>query len=152
MYRRNFIATAVLLAASTFGASAQAQQIPQGPFTGVPDLVQTWQQFDPWGAGFAYVDGTLVFQRMGFGPAASGRYFICPQDAMIRMNCPAEGPFQTSQAIIDYWRQADPWGATYLYLNGQLIEQRFGFGPANVKFYVTCSNRPGGGFMTNCSL
>ncbi len=150
---RNIVFPALLLfGALLFGGRAQAQQIPEGPFQSVQSLVQTWQQFDPAGAGYAYVDGTLVFQRYGFGPAAVGYYYVCPQDALIKLNCPAEGPFRSAQAIIDYWRQADPWGATYLYLNGQLIEQRMGFGPANTQYYVTCNNRPGGGFMTNCNL
>lgn len=142
------------LAASALLSSpdAQAQQIPEGPFQSEAHLVAQWRLFDPWGAGYAYLDGRLVFQRMGFGPAASGRYFTCPQDTQIRLNCPAEGPFQTTQAIIDYWRGADPWGAMYLYLNGQLIYSQFGFGPANVQQYTTCTSRPGGGFMTNCNL
>lgn len=152
MIRKTLIPGLVLLGALLFGGRAQAQQIPEGPFANVQSLVQTWQQFDPWGAGYAYVDGTLVFQRSGFGPAASGWYFVCPQDALIRLNCPAEGPFRSGQAIIDYWRDTDPWGAMSLYLNGQLIYSQFGFGPANVQYYTTCSNRPGGGFMTNCNL
>jgi hypothetical protein len=152
MTRNTIFSTLLMLGALLFGGRAEAQQIPQGPFQDVPSLVQAWQQFDPAGAGYVYVNGTLVFSRFGFGPAASGRYFICPQDSLIKLNCPAQGPFQNSQAIINYWRQADPWGATYLYLNGQLIEYRMGFGPANVQFYVTCNNRPGGGLMTNCNL
>lgn len=152
MLIKKILATLGLLAATTLSGKSYAQQIPEGPFQSVNDLVVQWQQFAPSVAASAFVDGQLVFSRGGFGPPASGLYFVCPQDALIRMNCPSEGPFQSASAIIAYWRQVNPAGATYLYLDGVLIEARRGFGPALGRSYTTCYNRPGGGIMTNCQL
>ena len=112
---RNIVFPALLLlGALLFGGGDEAQRIPQGLSQNAQSLVQAWQQFDPSGARYAYVNGTRVLQRYGFGPAATGRYFVCPQDSLIKLDCPAQGPFQRARAIIAYWRQADPWGATYL--------------------------------------
>lgn len=136
-----------------FSGRAEAQVIPQGPFQSKTQLISAWQNFDPYGAAFVTLDGRQVFQREGFGPAASGTYFTCPGGSTIRLNCPQNGPFKDVNAIVSYW---SPWAAstvsaTFIYVNNQLVYQfSDGFGPAMVKYYVYCSNR--GGYMTNCSL
>lgn len=143
---------AIALPAGLLAASqAAAQEYPQGPFDSVNALVNTWNQFAPSQAASVYVDGSLVYRRYGFGPAAGASYFVCPQDAMIRMNCPSSGPFRTQQAIIDYWRQVDPYGMMRIYVNGQLVYSQQGLGPGHSKAYVGCPQRPGGGFMQQCN-
>jgi hypothetical protein len=152
MLMKKILVTTGLLTALMLSGKSHAQQIPEGPFQSINDLIVTWDQFAPYVAAYVFVDGQLVYQRRGFGPAASKRYFICPQDATISVNCPSEGPFQSASAIISYWRQVAPQVATSLYLDGVLIESRGGFGPALARYYITCHKRAGGGLMTNCKL
>lgn len=153
MFMKKILLIIGLCVALIFSAKADAQVVPQGPFQNQSALIAMWQQFDPSGAAYVYLDGQLVFQRGGFGPAASGRYFTCPGGSVIRTSCPQNGPFSDVNAIVGYW---SPWAAstvsaTYIYVDNQLVYQfPDGFGPAMLKHYVYCPNR--GGYMTNCSL
>ncbi len=146
----------LLLLGLAFGllvsGKSHAQQIPQGPFRDVNRLITAWQQFDVNGAGYAYIDNQLVFQREGFGPAAVGYYRNCVAEGMIRLSaCPENGPFSSISAIQTYWSRwaASTVTATYIYVNNQLVYQYpDGFGPALVKSYVYCSNRRA--YLVNC--
>ncbi len=149
---KHILLTLGLLAGMVFSGKSNAQQIPQGPFQDYNQLISAWQQFDIYGAGRASIDGELVFQREGFGPAAVGFYSSCFAEGLIRLGeCPENGPFGSVGEISAYWSQ---WAdatvtATYIYVNNQLVYQYAdGFGPALAKYYVYCPNR--GGYMTNC--
>jgi hypothetical protein len=130
-------------------------QVPAGPFQNQSELVAAWQQlYDTYRvASHATLDGVSVFRKSGFGPALNGRYYVCPNDYLIRQSCPQDGPFSWVSDITAYWSQpgTSMGAATFIYVEGQLVYQRGGFGPALVKHYVYCSNR-GGVYMTNCWL
>jgi hypothetical protein len=143
-----------MIASLMLSGKSHAQQIPQGPFQNVSAVIAAWTQFSAPIASYAYVDGQLVYQRSGFGPAAVGRYFTCPSDNVIRMNCPQEGPFQSVNAIVSYWSS---WNVTYprsttITVDGSQVYYFAGFGPGFGLNYRYCANRPGGGYMTNCAL
>ncbi len=142
-----------LLASLLFSGKSAAQQVPQGPFTDYRQLIAAWQQFDIYGAGRAFQDGQLIFQREGFGPAAIGYYYGCPAEGLIRINrCPENGPFYSIGAIQSYWSQwaAASVTATRITVNNQLVYTfTDGFGPAMTKNYVYCTNR--GAYMVNCN-
>ncbi len=142
-----------MIAGLMLSGKSQAQQVPQGPFSDYSQLISTWQQFDISGAGYAYIDNQLVFQREGFGPAAVGYYYDCPAEALIQMGrCPENGPFSSINAIRTYWSRwaSATVSATTIYVNNQLVySYPDGFGPAMVKSYVYCANRRA--YMVNCS-
>jgi hypothetical protein len=150
---KNILLILSLAAGLLLSGKSQAQQVPQGPFNDYNQLISAWQQFDVSGAGYAYIDNQLVFQREGFGPAAVGYYYNCVAEGLIRLGrCPENGPFRSISAIRNYWSR---WAnatttATYIYVNNQLAYTfSDGFGPAMVKYYVYCPNRSA--YMVNCS-
>ncbi len=150
---KNILLTLGLSIGLLLSGKSEAQQIPQGPFNDYNQLIAAWQQFDVYGAGRAYQDNQLVFQREGFGPAAVGYYYGCPAEALIRINrCPENGPFSSIGAIQSYW---STWAsatvsATRITVNNQLVySYTDGFGPAMTKNYVYCANR--GAYMVDCN-
>ena len=53
----------------------------------------------------------------------------------------SDGPFVTTQDLIDYWNSTSTGGArTEIYRNGRNVLERSGFGPAFVKQYFACSD------------
>lgn len=153
MLLKKILLTLGLAAGLIFSGRSSAQSIPEGPFQNVAEVIATWTQFVPFVAATVHVDGSLVYQRPGGGPAAGAWYFTCPGDGLIRLNCPTEGPFQNTNAIINYWTNTSTGGAAlYVYVDGSLVYYRMGFGPALGKNYVYCPKRAGGGYMTNCKL
>jgi hypothetical protein len=142
-----------LISGLMLSGKSSAQQAPQGPFSDYNQLISAWQQFDVSGAGFVYIDNVLVFQREGFGPAASGYYYDCAAEGLIRSTpCPENGPFRSISAIKTYWSRwaAATTTATYIFVNNQQVYSfPDGFGPAFSKNYVYCANR--GAYMVNCS-
>jgi hypothetical protein len=150
---KNILLMLCLAASLLVSGKSQAQQVPQGPFNDYNQLISAWQQFDVSGAGYAYIDNQLVFQREGFGPAAVGYYANCAAEGLIRINrCPENGPFSSVNAIRTYWSR---WAsatvtATFIYVNNQLVySYSDGFGPAMTKNYVYCASRRA--YMVNCS-
>ena len=153
MLLKKILLTIGLAAGLLLSGRSHAQAIPEGPFQNVAEVVATWTQFAPFVSATVAVDGQIVFTRSGGAPAAGGWYFTCPSDGLIRLNCPTEGPFQSTSAIIAYWSQTSTNGATlYVFVDGSLVYYRFGFGPGLSKNYVYCPKRAGGGYMTNCKL
>jgi hypothetical protein len=150
---KNILLVLGLAACLLFSGKSEAQQVPQGPFRDYNQLISTWQQFDVNGAGYAYLDNRLVFQREGFGPAAIGYYYDCTAEGLIRIGrCPENGPFSSITAIKTYWSRwaAATVTATYIYVNNQLVySYPDGFGPAMTKNYVYCANRRA--YLVNCS-
>lgn len=142
-----------LVVSLLFSGKSAAQTAPQGPFNDYNQLIAAWQQFDVSGAGFAYIDNVLVFEREGFGPAAAGYYYNCAAEALIRSTrCPENGPFRSINAIRAYWSRwaSATVSATVIYVNNQEVyNYPDGFGPAMVKSYVYCANR--GAYMVNCN-
>ncbi len=55
-----------------------------------------------------------------------------------------EGPFATTDALVEYWTARNTNGATtQIYVNGKQVYQRAGFGAAVVKQYFRCYNGSG---------
>lgn len=55
-------------------------------------------------------------------------------------NVSTDGPFATTQALVDYWTSTSTAGArTEIYVNGRNVYERSGAGPAFVKQYFNCS-------------
>lgn len=153
MLLKKILLTIGLAAGLIFSGHSHAQAAPEGPFQNVDEVIAAWTQYVPFLSATVAVDGQTVYKRSGGGPARGGWYYTCPSDGLIRMNCPTEGPFQNTNTIIDYWSQTSTGGAAlYIFVDGSLVYQRFGFGPGTGKSYVFCPKRPGGGYMTNCSL
>jgi hypothetical protein len=130
---------------------AHAQSAADGPFADTQALVGYWSAQYPSQSMNILLDGRLVYSRpYGFGPPYNGVYFTCPGESLIRRNCPTEGPFRNSIAIVNYWSQNYPAQSATIYVNGQLVYQNVGFGPPIGRSYVSCPSR--GGLMTNCAL
>ncbi len=153
MMMKNMLLMVALASSLIFVGKSEAQQAPQGPFQEYNELIAAWQQFDVSGAGYAYLDNSLVFQREGFGPAAVGHYYSCHAEGLIRIGgCAENGPFGSLSAIQTYWSR---WAsatvtATFIYVNNQLVySYSDGFGPAMTKNYVYCASRRA--YMVNCS-
>jgi hypothetical protein len=150
---KHILLALTLVASLLLSGKSQAQTIPQGPFSDYNQLIATWQQFDVSGAGYAYIDNQLVFQREGFGPAAVGYYYDCPAEGLIRIGrCPENGPFSSVNAIKTYWSRwaAATVTATYIFVNNQQVySYPDGFGPAMSKNYVYCASRRA--YMVNCN-
>jgi hypothetical protein len=138
--------------AASFSTMAYTPSQPSGPFESVPELTAAWKEYAPHTKSSVAVDGAQVYSQPGFGPVAVGSYFLCPQDAMIRTNCPVEGPFINPEAIADFWQQSSPSRAKTIYVDGVVILNTGGFGPRAVFSYNYCATRPGQGYMTDCSL
>jgi len=139
-------ATTAILVASCLPGRAEAQQIPQGPFDSVQDLISSWQHIQSR-VGIS-VDGVNVYYQMGFGPGVIGRYFVCPSDAKIRTECPPTGPFSSTHAIIRYAESTHH--KVSIYVDGIFLYSQQGFGPAGFLNYYYCADRRG--YMTDCSL
>jgi hypothetical protein len=127
-----------------------AQSPEDGPFSSAAELQSYWAA-QHGGHGMQIVlDGTPVYSRFGFGPYLYAAYFTCPGEGLIRRNCPTEGPFANIDGVIGYWSQVPGAHAMAIYVSGQLVYSRYGFGPAFYKAYTSCNNRPG--LLTNCAL
>jgi len=141
-------AVALAIAGLFAPVSASAQSSADGPFESAADLYEYWDaQYSSHGMHIV-LEGQTVYSRFGFGPYLYVAYFNCP-DGLIRQNCPPAGPFRNVEGIVGYWSQFAPSHAAAVYVDGQLVYSRYGFGPAVGAAYVSCPSR--GALMTQCS-
>lgn len=61
----------------------------------------------------------------------------------------ADGPFESSADLYDYWDAQFGGHGMHIELEGQTIYSRYGFGPAVGAAYVYCPSR--GALMSQCS-
>ena len=128
--------------------AARAQSNADGPFASSADLHDYWDaQFGDQGMHIE-LEGQTVYSRYGFGPYFFASYFQC-SDGLIRRDCPPFGPFRNTDAVIGFWSQFAPTQAAAVYVEGQLVYSRYGFGPAVGAAYVYCPGR--GALMSQCS-
>lgn len=145
-----FASASALLSSAAFCPTDAHAQSADGPFANASELQDYWAaQYGGHGMNIVLDDQT-VYSRFGFGPYFYAAYFTCPGEGLIRRNCPTEGPFANVDAVIGYWSQVPGAHAMAIYVNGQLVYSRYGFGPAFYKAYSHCANRSG--LMTDCSL
>lgn len=141
---------ALLLAVAGLVATgpARAQSGADGPFESSADLHDYWDaQFGGHGMHIE-LEGQTIYSRYGFGPYFYASYFQCP-DGLIRRDCPLFGPFRNTDTVIAFWSQFAPSQAAAVYVEGQLLYSRYGFGPAVGAAYVYCPSR--GALMSQCS-